>query len=204
MTRKLVRRAASGSGQRRGLHSFRKLFAAFRQLLVDGAVRRRHARGCRSGGRRGRLSAARFGSDRFCLLARPRQICRRPRATGSALALQRLASDLDGVLGSAWQASGNLAPLVADLGLHLDDDFVLLRRVGALVDRRVQVVAPALTALFGCPACAQYSGNRDVMDHDHQQARKRASKYPRDRRDRATCYAYALTSHTIHQAKMKR
>eukprot|EP00968_Pinguiococcus_pyrenoidosus_P018094 scaffold1850_cov194-Pinguiococcus_pyrenoidosus.AAC.54 len=55
-------------------------------------------------------------------------------------------SILHGIVRAARQHAGDLGPLVAQLGLHLDDDAVFLRRPLALLDGGVEVVVPSADA----------------------------------------------------------
>ena len=55
---------------------------------------------------------------------------------------------LDGVLGAAGQQLGDLAPAVAEVPLRLVDDDLLVAGPVALLDGRVQVVEPTLSALL--------------------------------------------------------
>lgn len=153
--------AARGGARRRGAKVGRRRVATFGQRLIADGVRGRHARRRRSG--RGGRSARRRAAPGRCghrsLLSGAGRVGGRLAAPAPAaaargpLALKRLAADLNGIFCAAGQAGRNLAPLVAEPGLCLNYDLVLLLAVGTLVDGRVQVVAPALAALFGSPSC---------------------------------------------------
>ena len=65
-----------------------------------------------------------------------------------APARRRVPPILDGVLGAAGQQLGDLRPAVAPLCLRFDEDRVLVLGPAALLERRVEVVEPALAALL--------------------------------------------------------
>ena len=67
-----------------------------------------------------------------------------------ALLHRRVPVVLDGVVAAAGQVLGDLGPAVAHAGVQLVEELVLLLGPRRLLDLGVEVVVPALAALFAC------------------------------------------------------
>jgi len=58
---------------------------------------------------------------------------------------------LNGVVGSSLQELGDLRPFVSALSVHQEEDPLLLLAPRNLLNLRIQVVVPSLSALFADP-----------------------------------------------------
>ena len=69
---------------------------------------------------------------------------------------------LDGVVGPAWQILGNLGPLVAILGMLLDQDLVLPAGPVSTLDVWVEMVVPPAVCITELSVAVQHDTDFDT------------------------------------------
>ena len=75
----------------------------------------------------------------------------------------RIPMVLNGIVGTAGQAFGNVGPTVAHtVLLGLEDDTILGFRPGSFRDGGVEVIMPSFSTLFADSSCGEIYNMRDV------------------------------------------